>query len=81
MIDYFEDGGELFDGHAIDRTDRTSHAYKLGRCIGALENIVRLIEDPIRCTAGYAPEQIQELAQVVITARNCLKAIGHELRS
>ncbi len=81
MIDYFEDGGELFDGRAVHHVDRQSYAYKLGRCMGALEHIVRLIEDPIRCTAGYTPEQIQELAQVVITARNCLKAIGHELRS
>ena len=76
MIDDFEDGGELFDGRAIDRTDRTSHAYKLGRCIGALQQIVRIMED----RRGTKETQLACI-QTETVARDVLAAIGHLVRS
>ena len=77
MIDYFDGGGELFDGRATDRTDRTdriSHAYKLGYCISALEGIV---SEPYHDSASllHCVKEIQRRARAALTA------IGHEHKS
>ncbi len=66
------DHDPLLNGRAADRTDRTSHAYKLGRCIGALEAIQRF--------ARLRTRTDPEWATVEDTAANCLQAIGHEVK-
>ncbi len=69
---------QMFDGRA---TDRTSYAYKLGRCIGALEIIIQECDHAARPVLHDRRDWRSRCARIETVARGALSAIGREVRS